>query len=255
MLGDERVWQAYDRNAAYWIEVIRNRRDPYQTKLTDPALLQAVGSCRGLEILDAGCGEGYLTRELLRRGAKQVTGIDTCQALITAATSHPERDPQQSVFHHADVAHLPLPDNSIDLVVANRLPNGIREPARRFSEFARVLRPEGRFIALGMHPCFYTDRNTRNDGGFVLDEYFGVRTVEQHFTVEGDVSPAASVQTFYSLEQYLGMITDAGFAITRVREPHPTTTQRRENPWWDANFTRPLFLLIEGTINPRSRPD
>lgn len=250
MLGDEQVSNAYDRNADYWIDIIRNQRDPYQIQLTDPALLQAVGSCRGLEILDAGCGEGYLARELLERGAARVTGIDTCQALVTAATNHPAHDPDRSVFHHADVANLPLLDNSVDLVVANRLPNGIRDPGRRFEEFVRVLRPAGRLIALGMHPCFYTARTQRGEAsGVVLDDYFGVRTVEQRFDVEGKVSPAASVQTFYSLEEYVGMITDAGFVIRKLREPHPTVEQRRGNPWWDEHFTRPLFLLVECAID------
>ncbi|MCC3313134.1 hypothetical protein [Nocardia africana] len=41
------------------------------------------------------------------------------------------------------------------------------------------------------------------------------------------------------------MLTTAGFAITALREPRPTEQQRRENPWWDEHFTRPLFLLLE----------
>ncbi|GAB4590046.1 class I SAM-dependent methyltransferase [Nocardia sp. IFM 10818] len=246
MLGDNRVSEAYAKNAEFWITVIRDRLDPYQTQLTDPALLAMIGDPAGLEILDAGCGEGHLARRLAALGARHVHGVDTCEELLTAARSHPDHRPATASFHHADVAALPLPDDSVDLVVANRLPNGITNPENRFREFARVLRPAGRLILLGMHPCFYAARAERSaTTEFSVDAYFGVRTVEQQFRVADLVSPVASVQRFYSLETYIAMITGAGFAITALREPHPTAEQRRENPWWDANFVRPLFLLLE----------
>ncbi|MBF6172323.1 class I SAM-dependent methyltransferase [Nocardia blacklockiae] len=247
VLGDEPVTSAYARNADYWIDIVRNRLDPFQTRLTDPALLESLGDCRDLTILDAGCGEGYLTRELVRRGAAHVHGVDTGAEFIAAARAHPEHRPERATFREADVAALPLPDNSIDVVVANRLPNGIAEPQRRFEEFARVLRPSGRLLLLGMHPCFYVARAERRSGGSGLAaaDYFGGRTVEQRFDVAGKQSPAASVQRLYSLEAYTGMITAAGFAITRLLEPHPTDEQRRRDAWWDENFARPLFLLLE----------
>ncbi|WP_158607836.1 class I SAM-dependent methyltransferase [Nocardia panacis] len=248
MLGDERVTRAYTVNADYWITIIRDRLDPYQTQLTDPALRELIGDCRGLEILDAGCGEGYLARELVARGAAHVDGVDTSEELILAARTHPDYRPDSMSFHHADVAALPLADKSVDLVVANRLPNGISQPAQRYIEFARVLKPSGRMILLGMHPCFYAaraERTATSTADFTLDDYFGVRTVEQRFNVAGLVSPAASVQQFYSLEHHIGMITAAGFAVTDLREPHPTKEQRQQNPWWNENFVRPLFLLLE----------
>jgi ubiquinone/menaquinone biosynthesis C-methylase UbiE len=254
VLGDRRVSDAYAKNAQFWIGIIRDGLDPYQTGLTDPALLDLIGDCRGLEILDAGCGEGYFTRELHRRGAGHVHGVDTCEEFIDAARTHPGYRPDAMSFHHADVAALPLADNSIDLVVANRLPNGIAEPGLRFHEFARVLRDSGRLVLLGMHPCFYAaraERTAADDHHMTVAEYFGVRTVEQQFEVADRVSPAASVQQFYSLEAYMGMITAAGFAVTGLREPHPSDEQCRQAPWWAENFVRPLFLLLECV--PRER--
>ncbi|MFE3193082.1 class I SAM-dependent methyltransferase [Nocardia sp. NPDC059240] len=253
MLGDEPVSNAYAQNAEFWITIIRDELDPYQILLTDPALLDLIGDCSGLEILDAGCGEGYLARRLVQLGAKHVHGVDTCAEFIDAARSHPEYRADSATFHHADVAALPVAAAGVDLVVVNRLPNGIANPGMRFHEFARVLKPGGRLILLGMHPCFYAARAERTAADardFSADDYFGVRTVEQRFSVGELTSPAASVQSLYSLEAYIRMITAAGFAITDLREPHPTAEQRAQNPWWDENFRRPLFLLLECRLRP-----
>ncbi|WP_280457710.1 class I SAM-dependent methyltransferase [Nocardia carnea] len=245
-MADERIANAYSANAEFWIRVVREDRDPFRARLTDPALLDMIGDCAGQVVLDAGCGEGYFARELVRRGARQVHGVDTCPEFVVAARTHPDHAPAAATYRVADVADLPIAGASVDLVVANRLPHGIDEPGRRFHEFARVLKPSGRLILLGMHPCFYVSRAERAaPGGLSPDSYFGTRTVEQRFEVQGELSPAASVQQFYSLETYFALLADAGFAVTALREPHPTQAERDSDPWWNKNFTRPLFLLLE----------
>ncbi|MFD3702066.1 hypothetical protein ACFWUP_02855 [Nocardia sp. NPDC058658] len=73
--------------------------------------------------------------------------------------------------------------------------------------------------------------------------------MEQHFNVASQVSPAASVQKLYSLDQYIGMITAAGFVITGMREPRPSTDQLLADPQWRVRFQRPLFLLVEARLD------
>jgi len=174
VLGDEPISDAYAANAEFWIRIVRDDLDPYRSGLTDPTLLALIGDCTGLHILDAGCGEGYLTRELTSRGAGFVDGVDTCAEFVAAAASHPAHDPARARFRQADVAALPLPDDSVDLVVANRLPHGLSDPGRRFVEFARVVRPAGRLVMVTMHPCFYVPRGERSSAGtgFTVDDYF-----------------------------------------------------------------------------------
>jgi 2-polyprenyl-3-methyl-5-hydroxy-6-metoxy-1,4-benzoquinol methylase len=55
--------------------MIRSPSDPYQTQLTDPALLEAIGDVMDLHVLDAGCGEGYLARKLDALGAEALARI------------------------------------------------------------------------------------------------------------------------------------------------------------------------------------
>ncbi|MFD0537053.1 class I SAM-dependent methyltransferase [Actinomadura luteofluorescens] len=133
-------WEA---NAQYWVKVIRERRDRYRTELTDAAVLDAVGDCASQSVLDAGCGEGYLSRRLASMGA-EVTGVDAAQGLIDAASSHPEQE-GKATFTRASVEDLPLEDDRFDLVLCNHLFSHLQDPTRAIGEFSRVLRSGGRW--------------------------------------------------------------------------------------------------------------
>ncbi len=235
----------WEGNAAYWIRIIRDRRDRYRTELTDPAILAAIGDVRGLDVLDVGCGEGYLARELDRRGAGQIIGADRSPALVAAAREASAGQPNTE-FAEADAASLPFDDRYFDLVVANHLFNDLPDIDGPVREIARVLRPGGLLVAQFLHPCFYGYRAERTElrRSLPVADYFAPRVIEQTFLVDGLVSPEATVTWVRPLETYTGAITGAGLHITGMTEPHPTERQFADSAWWRENFPRPLFLLI-----------
>ncbi|WP_424932687.1 class I SAM-dependent methyltransferase [Amaricoccus macauensis] len=59
-------------------------RNPYNL-LEFATLLETLGPVQGLDVLDAGCGEGRLTRILARSGAESVTGVDISAEMIARA--------------------------------------------------------------------------------------------------------------------------------------------------------------------------
>ena len=93
----------WDENAGFWLKIIRERRDRYRTERTDAAVLDAVGDCTGLDVLDVGCGEGYMTRELVRRGAGHANGIDKAADLISAARGDGRPEGRRSCAPGTDV--------------------------------------------------------------------------------------------------------------------------------------------------------
>jgi len=64
----------WDDNAECWHRSF-GERDPNRRDLLDPIILEVLGNIKGKQILDAGCGDGYLSRKLARRGAS-VTGVE-----------------------------------------------------------------------------------------------------------------------------------------------------------------------------------
>jgi SAM-dependent methyltransferase len=234
----ELIRARWEANAEYWITVIRERRDRYRTELTDAAVLDAIGPCTGLRILDAGCGEGYLTRELTAQGADAV-GVDACQRLIASAGA------LAGSFAHASVNALPFADAVFDLVVANHLFSHLQDPSHAVREFGRVLRGGRRLVILTLHPCFYVEGSERAAMTSVpASRYFTTRGVDQHFLVDGLRSPSPITSWLRPLEAYSTMLHDAGFVLTGVREPRPTEEQLRGDPWWRESFPTPLFILL-----------
>jgi 2-polyprenyl-3-methyl-5-hydroxy-6-metoxy-1,4-benzoquinol methylase len=145
---------SYSQNAAFWIDIIRRRRDRYRTGFTDAAVLSLVGPNEVVRVLDAGCGEGYLSRLLAKRGA-EVVGVDTNVELIKAARQEATRLGLAVDHLVADTGALPIEFvGGFDVVVLNHVVNDLEDPAPTFLEAARVLRPGGRVVALMLHPCF-----------------------------------------------------------------------------------------------------
>jgi ubiquinone/menaquinone biosynthesis C-methylase UbiE len=234
------------RHADFWVQIIRGNHDRYRTGLTNAAVFDAIGPASGLRILDAGCGEGYMARELAAQGA-DVLGVDSSPSLIEAASALTSGSGETSPrFHVNDVADLDAESSSYDLVLCNHLMNDLADPRGPIREFARVLKPGGRIVIMMLHPCFYSDRTARANGSNqgIATTYFTQRRVTQRFNVDGITSPAEVTSWHRPLEFYAQALADADLSLADLREPHPTREQLESDPWWRANFPRPLFLLL-----------
>ena len=240
----------YSPNAEFWIHVIRERLDIYRTELTHHAILGALDPQPGETIVDAGCGEGWLSRASAQKGA-DVVGVDLCPEFIEAARSASNGQVNHPSYELGDVRDLPVADKFADVVVSNHVLNDIPDPDTAIKEFARVLRDHGRLVILLLHPCFYTAQAERVEHAqpFLAGEYFNQRIVRQPFKIAGITSPAETVTYVYPLEFYFSALTQAGFAVTKLSEPHPSPELIEANPWWKDNFRRPLFLLITAQLD------
>lgn len=76
-----RSWIA---NAAAWTQAVRAGTIESRRLATDDAVRRAILRCSPRTVLDVGCGEGWLARELAGHGIS-VTGVDASQPLIDAA--------------------------------------------------------------------------------------------------------------------------------------------------------------------------
>jgi SAM-dependent methyltransferase len=153
-LNVEATEALYDRTAHRWV-----RRQP--SSLSDftarEPVIELCEPIAGASVLDVGCGEGYCARELRRRGAGIVDGIDISAHMIGAAKHQDETEPLGINYHHGDATDLSrFADESRDLAIAMFLFNYLDVAGTRacMAEVYRTLKPGGRFVFAVPHPCF-----------------------------------------------------------------------------------------------------
>lgn len=99
----------------------------------------------GIDLLDCGCGPGFITvgmAEVVAPGS--VVGIDIQPDQIEAARILAEERGLGNVrFEVGDVYQIPFPDASFDAVFANAVLMYLRDPLAALKEMRRVLRPGG----------------------------------------------------------------------------------------------------------------
>src|SRR5919204_3462925 len=109
-----------------------------------PTLLALLGDVSGQDVLDAGCGEGYLSRILAARGAR-VTCVDLSPRLVELAGQKPASG--SVTYRAADLCERqPDLEDRFDAIASFFVLNDV-EDHRGFAEtLARSLRPGGRAV-------------------------------------------------------------------------------------------------------------
>lgn len=96
---------------------------------------------RGKRVLDIACGEGYGAAAMLRAGALQVIGVDVSETVCQHA-----KDKYGIDARPASAERIPLPDQSVDVIVSFETIEHVPDPHRFLKECVRVLVPGGRLI-------------------------------------------------------------------------------------------------------------
>jgi ubiquinone/menaquinone biosynthesis C-methylase UbiE len=107
----------------------------------------AAAAPTGGAVLDAGCGSGRLAIEIARRRPDlHLHGIDLEPRMVEVATGHAERQnlTERVEFTVADLADLPLPDNSVDMIVSTASLHHWTDVGAVIASLTRVLRADGR---------------------------------------------------------------------------------------------------------------
>jgi len=101
----------------------------------------------GLDTIEFGCGTGYVSAWLARRGARAV-GIDNSEAQLATARRLQDEHDLHFPLLHGNAEDVPFPDASFDLVISEYGASIWADPYRWVPEAARLLRPGGRITFL-----------------------------------------------------------------------------------------------------------
>ncbi len=102
---------------------------------------------KGETVLDLGSGAGF---DVFLAAAKvgptgKAIGVDMTTPMLEKARANAEKNGIKNVeFRLGEIENLPLPDNSVDVVISNCVINLSTDKKRVFQEIYRVLKPGGR---------------------------------------------------------------------------------------------------------------
>jgi SAM-dependent methyltransferase len=102
----------------------------------------------GLDVIELGCGTGYVSSWLARRGARPV-GIDNSQEQLKTARRLQQEHGLEFPLLHGNAEQVPYPDESFDFAVSEYGAAIWCDPYKWIPEAARLLRPGGRLAFLG----------------------------------------------------------------------------------------------------------
>lgn len=112
----------------------------------EPVVAEFLGGREPGVALDAACGTGRFA-EFLSRCGHQVIGVDSSPDMLAYAL----RRVPEGEFHAAELDRLPLPDDSVDVIVCALALVHVPRLQPVLAEFARVLRPGGDLVISDVH--------------------------------------------------------------------------------------------------------
>ena len=216
--GDRREAElkaSWDANAAAWTTVVREKRIPSRRAGTDRAIVETCAGLAPRTVLDVGCGEGWLARELALRGST-VTGVDGSAELIARAREA-GGGPRYERLDYDTLASSPTAvAGPFDLIVGNASLLAERIEPLLASLKAR-LAPDGALVVQTLHPWQAAQAEPPYEDGW--------RT--EHFDkVEGGGFRVPMPWYFRTVESWTATFAASGLAVERIREPRDPETAR-----------------------------
>lgn len=218
---ENKIISCWHTNARPWIEAINSNTIQSRVEITNKNIVDTVLAINPKSVLDIGCGEGWLVRELTRHGIDTL-GVDIVPSLIDQANRHQLGRYTEISYDKLSSQHL---CEHFDLAVANFSLLGDQSVEHVFQVVPELLHPHGHFVIQTLHPQT-TNGDHRYADGWRDGSWEGFSDA---FT---DPAP----WYFRTTENWQALFTKNGFRIILQKEPL-------------NNDQQPASLLIVGQKN------
>jgi SAM-dependent methyltransferase len=183
----------------------------------DRALRDLLGPGDGGLCLEVGCGTGTHAATVRELGWTPV-GVDRSAGMLRHARG-------RLAIARADATRLPFADACVPAIIAMMVHTDMPDYPAVLREARRVLRPDGVFVHVGVHPCFCGGFADRRDSAAIVIRpgYLDSRWTKESWTDQGVRDKVGA--SHFPLPQLLNAFLDAGLVLDRFAEggaPTPT---------------------------------
>lgn len=246
----------WDKVAPDYIKSIKREKSSYLKYLIYESLfsniLDLVGDIKSKVILDAGCGEGRLSRLLAEQGGV-IYGCDVSSTMIREANLNESSQPQGVKYFTHDLTDPLLGGRMYDLVIANLVLFNVHDLNSVVNNISKVLKRDGRFIFSLLHPCFNMTRGQwynlryigRNGGKIVFDIK---KSYKDNSSYKKELLFLSDEINFYHrpIETYFKTLSSNGLLVSDLLEPVLKINQVYDEKTYHHHFL-PRFMIIKSS--------
>lgn len=203
------------------------------TPNTDAPLLPS--DMTGLTAIELGCGTGYVSGWMTRRGA-QVTAIDISDRQLQTARRLAAEHGADITFLEGNAEDTGLADKSFDFAVSEYGAAIWCDPELWLREAHRLLRPGGRLSFLGNHPLAMVATPLNGD---VTQRVFhrSYRDLGRLDWTEVEIDPGG-IEFNLPIASWFALFRDVGFRVTDYRELYARDTDQGTSFSTTADWAR-----------------
>lgn len=225
-----------DTNFENYMERRQRQENPNDT-LEKPVISELIGEVAGLKILDLGCGDARLAKELFEKHSVEYTGIEGSNNMVKTASKSLEGLNGQVI--QTTMEQWEPPQDTFHLALSRLAIHYVQDINRLFKKVHHALKPDGRFVFSVEHPVI---TSTLQPSGvrtnWIVDNYFIEGYREQQWL-------GGTVYKYHrSIEQYFGALQEAGFTVEHLRESAPERHHFINDETYERRLRIPLFLFF-----------
>ncbi len=231
--------------AQQYIDFINSQSGKFEQDILPKFILQALGEDKSLNLLDAGCGTGWLTKELSKNFTVQ--GCDASSILINyAKKTYPDIK-----YNVVDVTapNLPFTSDSFDAVVANLSLHDMADVPQALKNLCQIIKPKGKLIITISNPYYSLPVGIWKRGFLKklfghkpmlrLRPYFSFKKTDRAFKWGKNLN-----SHFYTLPEYINWALAAGFTLSKLTDIQASLDSPDFNLQYQM-FRYPYILMLE----------
>ncbi len=231
--GNVAAWQRFASEYAAWATEAWEGAPRWGIwKLPETELRLLPDDMHALDCVELGCGTGYVSAWIAKRGGRAV-GLDPTPNQLATARAMRTRFGLPVRFVRGFAETLPFPDRSFDFAISEYGAALWSDPYRWLPEAARVLRPGGQLCFLTNSPlvqlCTPDVDPPEKTGSTLLRPYFGLYRTRWKDSIGEE-------EFHLTHGDWIALFRRTGLAIERLLElqapPGATTSYPWANPEW-----------------------